>query len=390
MEKPFTRNEYMKRMERVKQRMMEKGLDALITMNPANMNYLSGYDGHSFYVPQAVMVFLSEDEPVWAGRAMDASGARFTTWLKDENIRGYDDDYVQSDVKHPVQFFADVMREKRVDQKRIGVEMNQDFFLHRSYVELIRALPQASLVDVSYMINRIRMIKSEQEITYMKQAAQITDLAITAAVNKIAAGVRESDVAADVYHALVRGTGEFCGDYPAIPPLMPSEDKTSTPHLSWSDRIYQNNEIVHLELSGCRLRYHAPLARTVFTGKPPQRYMDMVKTVIEGLHAMLDVIRAGMTCEEVEQTWREVIRKAGIEKESRVGYPVGLGYPPDWGEQTVSMRPGDITVLEPNMTFHVLPALWMEPYSFIISETVRVTEQGCETFSSLPRELFVR
>jgi len=77
-----------------------------------------------------------------------------------------------------------------------------------------------------------------------------------------------------------------------------------------------------------------------------------------------------------------------------MAYPIGIGYPPDWGEQTVSMRPGDKTILKPNMTFHMIPAIWQkyedkEDLGFIISESLVVTENGCETLADFPRKLFV-
>ena len=88
--------------------------------------------------------------------------------------------------------------------------------------------------------------------------------------------------------------------------------------------------------------------------------------------------------------WRNHIAKAGLEKESRIGYAVGLNYPPDWGEHTASLRPGDATILEPNMTFHMILGMWMDDYGFECSETFRVTEHGCETFADVPRKLFVK
>jgi Xaa-Pro dipeptidase len=79
-----------------------------------------------------------------------------------------------------------------------------------------------------------------------------------------------------------------------------------------------------------------------------------------------------------------------LTKESRMGYPIGLAYPPVWCENTMSMRPGDRTVLQKNMTFHVLVAMWMEGWGYTISEPTRVTETGCETFANLPRKLFIK
>jgi Xaa-Pro dipeptidase len=105
---------------------------------------------------------------------------------------------------------------------------------------------------------------------------------------------------------------------------------------------------------------------------------------------LLDAIKPGVTCEEIELAWRQVIARAGLEKESRIGYSVGLNYPPDWGEHTASLRPGDKTVLEPNMTFHMILGMWMDDWGFECSESLRVTDDGHETFANFPRKLFTK
>ena len=144
--------------------MEEKGIDLLVVSQPANMNYLTGYDGWSFYVHQCVLVSLHQEEPIWIGRGMDAAGARLTSFLSHENIREYADDYVQSLVKHPMHYVADVVREKGWDRSTIGVEMDQFYFTHRAYVELEKSLPNASFRDGNALVNWVRVIKSEAEI----------------------------------------------------------------------------------------------------------------------------------------------------------------------------------------------------------------------------------
>jgi Xaa-Pro aminopeptidase len=113
-----------------------------------------------------------------------------------------------------------------------------------------------------------------------------------------------------------------------------------------------------------------------------------MEVVVEGLEAALDAAEPGVTCEQVERAWRDVIAKHDIEKEERIGYSMGLGYPPDWGEHTASLRPGDETVLEENMTFHMIPGLWFDDFGVELSETFRVTSTGAEVLADFPRTLF--
>ncbi len=100
----FKIDEYKMRLNLTKQKMQERGIEALIVTNPSNMNYLTGYNVWSFYVPQFLIVTLYEDEPFWIGREMDANGAKITTWLSENNIISYGDEYVQSEFKHPMHF----------------------------------------------------------------------------------------------------------------------------------------------------------------------------------------------------------------------------------------------------------------------------------------------
>ncbi len=385
----FDEREYERRLSRTRERLREEDLDAIVVSDPANMNYLAGYDGWSFYVHQAVVVTAERDEPVWVGREMDAGGARATTWLSEENIRSYSDDHVHSPHDlHPMDYLAGVLEELDVADGRIGLEMDAAYFTAKSYTRLQGNLPEAEFEDTTLLVGWVRIKKSDQELEYMRQAAQISENAMQAGIDAIGEGVPEYEVAAEIYDALIRGTDEFGGDYPAIVPLMPSGDHTDTPHLTWTDREFEDGDPVIIELSGCRHRYHSPLARTTFVGDPPAELEEAADIVVEGIEAALEVAEPGVTCEAVEEAWRETIAQYGIEKEDRIGYSMGLGYPPDWGEHTASIRPGDETVLEENMTFHMIPGIWTEEIGMEISETFVVTDDGVETLAGFPRKLF--
>ena len=84
------------------------------------------------------------------------------------------------------------------------------------------------------------------------------------------------------------------------------------------------------------------------------------------------------------------LKRHGIEKDSRCGYPIGLNYPPDWGERTISFRRGDETVLEPGMIFHLMPGLWCADWGMEITESIAITGTGVDTLTSYPRRLFVK
>ena len=387
----FSEEEFQRRVRKTKERMDKSSMEMLLVMDPANMNYLTGYDGWSFYVHQGVIVSLDAQHPFWFGREQDSNGARLTSWLPDDCIHGYPDEYVQSRYTHTMRWVAGLLREKGLDKKRFGLEMDGYWFNARMYLTLLEELPDAVLTDGTNLVNWIKTVKSPAEIAYMKQAAQICEKVMQTAVDEIDVGIWEKDAAANVSAAQIAGMDTFGGSSPAIFPIMPSAERTSTAHLTFDpDRQYRQNDVVLLELSGARHRYHAPLSRTIYLGEPPQDLQKTADDVVAGLQETLTFIKPGVTAEEVEERWRKAIAHTGLVKPSRVGYSYGLNYVPDWGEHTISLRPGDNTVLQPGMTLHFMPGIWLETYGFECSEPILVTETGCEKFIEFPQKLFVK
>ncbi len=166
--------------------------------------------------------------------------------------------------------------------------------------------------------------------------------------------------------------------------MLPTGDAAGTPHLTWSDREFRLGEATTIELAGVFGRYHSPLARTVMLGEPPQRLADTAKVVAEGMQATLAAIRPGATGHAVHAAFNAVITAYGLTKESRIGYSIGIGYPPDWGERTVSLRAGEQTELAAGMAFHVILGMWMDGWGYELSESVVVTPDGAERLTRPP------
>lgn len=386
----FPISEFQERLRKTKHRMAAEGIDILLVTDPANINYLSGYNAWSFYVHQVLVIFMDEDQPYWLGRGQDASAAMHTSWLDVNHIIPYEDDYVQSTIKHPMEFVSDFIKAKKASNQTIAAEFDAYYFTAKNLLKLKERLPFANFKDGTNLVNWIRIIKSDKEIEYIKKASKISEIAMQAAFDSIEVGVRQSDAVAAIYHAQISGTDEFGGDYPSIVPLLPTGDRTSACHLTWTDETFKQGDPVIIELSGCYRRYHSPLARTVILGKADEKSQYISDVVIEGINVTLDAIKPGMTCGEVELIWKKVIEKHGIVKDSRLGYSIGLNYPPDWGEHTASLRTGDHTILQPNMAFHMIPGIWLDDMGIEISESFRVTEKGCEVLADFPRELHIK
>ena len=385
----FEKEEYEIRISKVRKSMDEKNIEVLIVTDPSNMAWLTGYDGWSFYVHQCVVLSL-EGEPFWYGRGMDANGAKLTVFMQHENIIGYPDDYVQNPEKHPMDYLSEILTEKNWAQKTIGVEKDNYYFSASCLESLQRNLVQVNFVDSTGLVNWQRTVKSPRELEFMRKAARIVEKMHARIFEVMEPGMRKNDLVAEIYHSGITGVEDSGGDYAAIVPMTPTGADASAPHLTWDDQPIPNNSGTFFEIAGCYRRYHCPLSRTIYLGQPPQKYLDVEKAVLEGIEAGLEAAKPGNFAEDIEAAWRKTIAKYGYEKESRCGYAIGLSYPPDWGERTVSFRKGDKTVLEPNMTFHFMPALWFDDWGLETTESIVITDSGVETLANVPRKLFVK
>eukprot|EP00658_Telonema_sp_P-2_P044557 TRINITY_DN3246_c0_g2_i1.p1 TRINITY_DN3246_c0_g2~~TRINITY_DN3246_c0_g2_i1.p1 ORF type:complete len:195 (+),score=38.54 TRINITY_DN3246_c0_g2_i1:77-661(+) len=135
--------------------------------------------------------------------------------------------------------------------------------------------------------------------------------------------------------------------------------------------------------------YHAPCSRTVFVGSPPKQMQEFAALCYEAMDAMMAIATPGHTCEELYFRFNSVLATKGFAKLSRVGYSFGVGYGPDWGEKTFSLRPGDSTVLEAGMCIHMIAGCG-DAWSFQTSETVIITDGEPERLQGTARKLFVK
>ena len=385
---PFTSEEYDRRIALVRGAMDAAGIDTLFVTDPSNQAWLTGYDGWSFYVHQGV-ILRGDGDPIWWGRRQDSAGARRTVWMDDDHVRGYDDHFVQSTERHPMQELSGILQE--LGAKRIGVEMDNYYFSAKAFAVMETSLSEAEFVDATAMVNWKRGVKSEPELEYMRNAARISEKIIDGLLERVEPGVPKNEIVAEIYRDAVRGVDGAWGDYPAIVPLLPSGSDAAAPHLTWDGRPFETGEATFFEISGCYRRYHAPFCRSLFLGTPPDFLKRAEAALVEGLEAGLDAARAGNRACDIANALAAPLEAAGIERGERCGYPIGLSYPPDWGERTISLRVNDETVLEPNMTFHFMPGLWMADWGLEITESIRITENGAaECFCDRPRKMFVK
>jgi Xaa-Pro dipeptidase len=341
-------------------------------------------------MPQLLYVPL-EGEPALMMREMDARGAHRTASRYVEDIFGYPEHLVHRSDVHPAEWMADHLRERGFGAPgRVGYEGDAHFFGVRTFVTLRNRLPEWDLVDGGELVNWVRVVKSDHEIDLMRRAGAVASQSMREAVDAIAEGRPLNEVAARVMSAQAMGTADVDGDYPSIVPMFPRGEGADTPHLTWTADRIARGEAVSVELAGVHRRYHAPLARTISLGRPDRELDRLAGATVEGLDAALEVMKPGSTAADVAEAFNGVINRYGLEKSSRLGYSIGIGFPPDWGEHTVSIRKDDTTVLQQNMTFHVIAGMWMTGFGFEVSESVRVSDDGADLFTDAPRGLIVK
>lgn len=384
----FPTSEYVDRLDRTRKAMVENEIDILVVSDPSNMAWLTGYDGWSFYVHQAVVITLDQD-PVWWGRDMDRNGARRTVYMDEEHIVGYPDDLVQSPHHHPMEDLSRLVATLR--GRSIGVEMDNYYFSAAAWETLRVCLPNATFKDATALVNWRRAIKSDLELVYMRRAGRIVEEVHGRIAEVVEEGMPKNELVAEIQSATVRGADGFGGDYPSIVPMLPTGVDASAPHLTWDDRPLERDTVTFIEIAGCYRRYHAPLCRTISIGEPLPEVRTAETALISGLEAGIDAARAGNRTVDIANALNKELRALGIERMGRCGYSIGMSYPPDWGERTMSIRETDDTVLEPGMTFHFMPGLWMDDWGVEITESILITEDGpADTLCNYPRGILVR
>ena len=378
---PFPNAEYERRLASLRKSMARQDLSAFISFTPENIYYLTGHDSPGYYFYQACVV-THEGLPVNVLRRIETTNTIWHSWSR--RVVGYEDR------QDPVAATLALLDELAVSGKRIGMEAESFFVTPKRYEALRAGIEQrsGSVVDTQ-LVELLRLIKSQSELAYIRRGARVVEKAMRAAIAASSEGATEDTVAGAMWQAMASAGGEYAG----LPPFITSGPRSSLCHATWAGRRYERGDVLAYELPGVVKRYVAPLFRCGTVGAAPDDARRLADACISSLEAAIAAIRPGASSGEVHAASRRNFEKKGYGElhGHRTGYSVGINYPPDWGEgQIMSLWSGDDRQLAPGMTFHLVPGVFV-PNKFIIniSETVLVTETGCEPITQFPRELFV-
>ncbi|MEL7012891.1 MAG: Xaa-Pro peptidase family protein [Pseudomonadota bacterium] len=371
----FPQQIYADRLSVVQECLSQKGMSAALIFDPENMFWLTGYQTIGYFTFQAMVVPRS-GKPTVVSRVVNRDMALALPTIADAISIFDTDDHVNVLVDHLSSTFP---------AGQIGLETTSRYLNIHDYTRLLGAFG-SRLIAFEGAIEPLRMIKNEAELQRIRAAARAVEAGMTKALGTIAPGRTDNDLAAALYEGSIAAGSEYIGH----PPMVVTGSRTALCFALWKRNTIQSGDVVLLEGAGCVDRYHAIMSRSAVVGRATAAQRETADALIEILETAVAAIRPGVTSGEVDAACRSKAETRGLGAyfKSRTAYGIGIGFPPNWAEGHIcAIRPDDPLVLEPNMTFHIIPTMFRDDFGMAISDSVRVSETGCEVLTNLPREL---
>ncbi|MEX0923722.1 MAG: Xaa-Pro peptidase family protein [Rhodovibrionaceae bacterium] len=380
----FSDAEYARRLSAVRDEIRTAGLDALLISIPQNYYYLTGYQSgisHSLMF----LVLPCEGEAFWVARRTELSNVRvFAEEMWAKTAYGVDDadDFVDVLVR--------ALEEAGMASATLGIEQDSPTFSIGQYARLQSALPKARLRDATGTVEKVRVVKTKAELTYLREAGEITARALLDCFEAMAEGVTDTELGAVLTASAIRNGS----DRMSCQPFLAFGARTALAHAGWIGEPLRLGEIVNAEVACAVARYHVPTFRVFSLGKPDAELQRMHDVSQKAMEAGLAGIEPGMTADAADRLVRAVIDGAGYGDAFvvRAAYGIGTAFPPSWGESTViNIKRGEMRVLVPGMTFHLVPALYADGLGCVCcSMPIEITETGVAPLTSIEPKLMVK
>ena len=307
------------------------------------MYWLTGYDTFGFCFFQCLIV--GGEDPVLLTRSADRLQAGITSNISDIRI------WMDDDAADPAQDLAQLLKELGLAGKRIGIELDTHGLTARNHIRVAAALDGVvELEDASDLFSKLRLVKSKDELTYVKRAAALADDALDAALGLIAPGADEGDILAAMQGAVFKGGG----DYPGNEFIVGSGENALLVRFASGTRRLGVKDQLTLEWAGAFRHYHAAMMRTAVIGEPDAQHFRMHEAAVAALLSCEAELRPGNTMEAVFDAHAGTLDRAGF-RSSRLnacGYSLGARFTPTWMEQEMFRR-GASTVLRPGMVMFI-------------------------------------
>ena len=370
---PFSDEELSRRLAATREEMAARGLDLILLSAPEHVFYLTGLDHWGYFAPH-VLIVAADGELVLVTRAMEHVVIR--NQVRNATFIGHSDSESAADVvaKH---------LKGAASGKTIGLEAGSAGLSYAMGEALKRHIDGASWVDITGMLDEMRLVKSIEEQRFMRNAAVASDAGTQAAINAIHDGAKEVDVAAECLAAMTRAGGTPPGFGPFLRPFH----RMAEEHTTWGDG--EHHGAVFLEIAGCVARYNAPMGRLVNIGRISDEDAEMSRICGEAFDATLKALRVGVRAKDVYTGWQSVVDAAGMPEYRRhhCGYLVGIGFPPAWtgGPRVTGLRHDSDREMREGMTFHLMS--WFTETgrgNYFISNTVLLGTHGAEVRTTTP------
>ena len=378
----FTEQELASRREKVVAELQSAGLAALLIFRQESMYYLTGYDTTGY--SQFQCLYLGADgKLVLLTRSADLRQARLTSVIDDIRI------WVDSADSNPGQDLWQILEEQGCGGRRLGVEL-EAWCLTGKRWEYVRAAIEGrcEYEDSSELVSRLRLVKSDAELEYIRKAAALADDALAAAQRLAKAGTPEEEVLTGMQSAVFQGGG----DYPASRFIIGSGENALMVRNFSGYRTLGDNDQLQLEFGGTYRQYHSCLMRTILTGEPTEQQLAMHAACCDALQACKDAARPGSTFGDIFAAHAASLDRSGFGEHrlNACGYSLGALYPPTWMDWPMIYKDNPV-VLQPNTVIfmHMILLDWERKLAMAVGDTVLVTAGECETLTKMGTGLVV-
>ncbi len=376
----FDRREYERRLARLREAMEERGLDILLVSDLASICYLSGFQTPSSGTFATLFVAAADIAPVLQIIDHEYGSARYMGWVED--IRTFAWYLPEEGERQQLEIIAGLGRTKR---PRIALERAAPIPLHRLRERARQAGISAEWEDASGLLNQVRRVKSPAEIEAMRESGRIADAALSATIADMRPGMTDNDVAARLHAHMIAEGSEFVN----MGPFVATGLRSSLAHSTWKRHPIAPGDPIFLEVGCPYKRYNAPMMRSAVMGATRPEFRELAAAASETLAILLATIRAGLSGHDIAvaagRGFAPVLDRVYFQ--GAFGYTVGLGAPPDWAEGSFPfIAEGVEEELVAGMTFHLPVAARIAGLGgMAVSETVLVTEDGCEVLTGRDR-----
>jgi Xaa-Pro dipeptidase len=380
----FTEEDLADRRRRTCEAMRRDGLDGLLVFRQESMYWLTGYDTFGYVWFQCL--YLSADgEMFLLTRAPDLRQAQFTSVVPHDHIHVWKDE----EDANPVGDLKALLGSAGCRGKKLGVEW-ESYGLNARNGFIVRDAMDgfATLADASFLVSRLRLIKSAAELVYVGKAAELADASWDEAVRLAKPGAFEGDILAAMQAAVFSGGG----DDPANETIIGSGPGALMCRYYTGRRTLEARDQLTLEFAGVYRHYHAAMMRTIVIGQPDPRHKAMHATAKDALLACEDALRPGNPVGEVFDAHAKVMDAAGMSqfRLNACGYSQGTTYAPNWMDWPMLYH-GNPVIAEPGMVFFIHMILFDSgnDLAMTLARTSVVTETGSEPLSNASLDLVV-